>query len=262
MKINRPHPLKVIFSVGKVTLLEVIRDKVLYSSLLIAILIFSVSFLASRLTFVNPERIVMDFGMTAISLVGAFIAVLIGSNLLNRDFERRTALVTLSRPMSRIEFVLGKYFGMIGVLFLNTIILSLFFFFILDRSGGIVHTSLLLGIFLLWIQSIFLCAVALLMSTFSTTSLSVILSVGIYLVGINISQVDFLYQKVNSKIAKFILRSISEGWPNFEFYNLEETLIYNLPISSDFVFNAIFYFLFYVVIIFTLASVLINRKES
>src|SRR6185437_7550167 len=115
---------KVVWSVASVSFREIVRDKILYNILVIAVLLMGLGFLASRLTFVRPDQIVLDFGVSAVNLSLVAIAALIGASLLNREVERRTIFLALSRPISRFQFVAGKYVGLLLVLLLNWALVS------------------------------------------------------------------------------------------------------------------------------------------
>ena len=41
-----------------------------------------------------------------------------------REFERRTAFIALARPISRRDFLVGKYLGVAGVILLNYLLLA------------------------------------------------------------------------------------------------------------------------------------------
>ena len=84
----------VVRAVGWITFRELVRDKVLYNILLCSALLFGVSFLASRLTFIRPDRVLLDFGLSAVRLSCAMIATFNGAAMLGREIERRTILET------------------------------------------------------------------------------------------------------------------------------------------------------------------------
>ncbi|MEO7162097.1 MAG: hypothetical protein ABI041_04185, partial [Bdellovibrionia bacterium] len=83
----RPSTVAVTRAVGWVTFLEIIRDKVLYNIILCAGLLLSVGFLASRLTFIRPERVILNFGLTGVTLSCAMIAIFTGAGLLSKEFD-------------------------------------------------------------------------------------------------------------------------------------------------------------------------------
>ena len=95
---------------------ESVRDKVLYSIVLFAVLIIAASLLLGQLTAGQEVKIIKDLGLAAISLFGHFIAIFIGIGLVSKEVERRSIYALLAKPMSRAEFVLGKFLGLLSTL--------------------------------------------------------------------------------------------------------------------------------------------------
>src|SRR3954451_1759967 len=91
-------------AIAKVTFTEILRDKILYNVLFCAFLLFGMGLLTSRLTFIRPERVVLDFGLSAVNISCTMIAVFIGAGMIGREFERRTVHLALSHPISRAQF--------------------------------------------------------------------------------------------------------------------------------------------------------------
>jgi Cu-processing system permease protein len=258
--------VKVIWSIAAVSFREIVRDKILYNILVIAILLMGLGFLASRLTFVRPDRVVLDFGVSAVNLSLVAIASLIGASLLNREVERRTMFLALSRPISRFHFVAGKYTGLCFVLLLNWFLVSAVCLGVLYLSGGVeahsFSSTLFIGLGLLLLQSWMMAAVAVLFSSFSTTSLSAVLAIGVYLIGNNISQLHDIARKAGSRIASMSLEGLSFLLPNLEYFNLGPRVTYGLEVSSSFILLSIGYAFVVSGFCLLLAGILIHKKEA
>lgn len=257
--------LRVARAIGWVTFLEIVRDKILYNVLLCTFLLFGVGWLASRLDFLRPDRIILDFGLASVGISSSVIAVLVGSGLLARELERRTIYVALSHPISRAQFVFGKFVGLSAVLAVNWILISISYLgllFLSSESGlGIFSSTLFIAILLLLIQSLLLAAIAILFSTFSTTSLSVIFSLGFYLIGSNISQIRMVAVGLHSSVGSFIVNSLATLLPNFEHFNLGAQVTYGLPVTGAFISLSILYGLSVIGICLFLAGILIQTRE-
>jgi Cu-processing system permease protein len=59
----------------------------------------------------NQLRVVSDLGAAAISLYAIIVAVVLGATSLYRELELKTLFPILARPVSRTEYLAGKYFG-------------------------------------------------------------------------------------------------------------------------------------------------------
>ncbi len=257
---------RVIASVAKVSFLEIISDKILYNIIVIATVLMGLGFLASRLTYVRPDRVVFGLGVLGVGVSLSSIAIFIGAAVLNREVERRTMYLALSRPISRFQFIAGKFVGLSWVLILNWVLVSAVFLTILVTSGGLeTHSftpTLFIGLVLLLFESFILAAVAIFFSSFSTTSLSAILAVGMYLLGNNVSQIQSISSKIKSAPGAFSLDAISFIIPNLENYALGTQITYGLPIPDKFVWFGIAYSCVVVVTLLVIASVLIETKEA
>lgn len=74
------------------------------------------------------RTMVREMGLATIFLAGTFIAVMTASRSIFNEIQRKTALSTLSKPVSRTDFILGKYLGIAAgiipfFLFLSLILL-------------------------------------------------------------------------------------------------------------------------------------------
>ena len=254
--------LRAVWSIAKVTIRELLRDKVLYNGILVSIVLFFFSLLASNLSFVRASRIMVDFGISALSVCSLFVAIFLSAPLIGKEIERRTFFVALSKPITRAEFVLGKFLGISTITFLNWCVLSLFFLFFLALMGGGVSSTLLIGMVLILVQSFLLSGFAIFFSTFTTTTLSVALSVGTYLIGINFSQMQLLIAKMGDTPGREFLSSAVYLVPAFEKFNLGNQITYALPVSAGEFVGTLLYGAGFLGILLFSSFILIQRRES
>ena len=102
---------------------EAIRNKLLYTLLFFAIVMIGAGVVLSALSYVEGERILQDFGFAAIRLFSVAIAIFVGVSLIHREVERRTIYTILSKPVSRTEFLLGKYVGLVLTIWMQMAIM-------------------------------------------------------------------------------------------------------------------------------------------
>lgn len=112
------------------TLQEAIRRRWVIGFVLFSMLVIGFS---SSLTFVQlgeEQRFLQDFGIGFIIAMTILIAIFLGVTLVPPEIERRTILTILSKPVNRVEFLLGKFLGLCLTLFLCTVLLGAFFLLI------------------------------------------------------------------------------------------------------------------------------------
>jgi ABC-type transport system involved in multi-copper enzyme maturation permease subunit len=251
--------MRKILAIAQVTFLEILREKVLYNVLFCGACLLSVGIFASRLSFLQPERVVFHFGLSGLSLSCCALGVLLGASLLGREWERKTAHLVFCRPLSRVHFVLGKYLGLVGVLSLHWVLLALSLMGILHLMF---HEAWMSGIFfqaliLLCLESFILAGFALFFSTFTTSALSVIFSVGFYAIGNTHSQLRFLEQTDAQSLWK-VLRVVL---PHFEYFHLGTRVFYQLPMPSFWVLGSVLYAFLMIGCSLSLASAVILSRE-
>jgi len=254
--------LRVSMAVGRVTWNEILRDKALYNIVLFALLLFGVSLAASTLTFITPERVVLDFGFSAINISCAMVAILNGSSLLAKEFDRRTIFVALARPITRTQFVSGKFSGLCGIILINWLMLSSLETALYLYLGGAWSATYGLTLFLLLLQSWVLAALAIFFSSFVTTSVSVIILIGLYLIGNNVSGLQTLLNKMDEGLLRSMIHFGSYFIPNLEYFNLGFKVTYALPVSWNFTLLSIGYALLLMVLSMAGAGRLLQGRES
>src|SRR5215468_9193076 len=103
---------------------ESVRDRVPYNLVFFAVLLIASSYLLGQLTAGQDVKIIKDLGLSATSLFGLFIAIFIGIGLVSKEVERRSIYALLSKPISRPQFVLGKYAGLVLTLAVNVAVMT------------------------------------------------------------------------------------------------------------------------------------------
>jgi len=112
-----------IFWIARITFLEAVRQRFFAFLLMLAaaMVLSSVAFRA--LDFGHGElKFIADFGFGGMFLFGSVLAVVMTAQLFFSEMDNKTALTLLAKPLSRWEFLLGKFLGawvMLGVFVLT-----------------------------------------------------------------------------------------------------------------------------------------------
>jgi len=256
---------RVVWAVGKVTFLEVIRDRLLYNILVFTVLLFSVGILASRLAVViSSERVILDFGLTALRLSGTAIGIFVGSTLVIREVERRTIHVALSHPITRLQFVFGKYLGLAGILILNWFLSGLAYFFLLMLFNGtqfVSSATLGWAVVFAALEGLFMGSLAVFFSSFTTVSLSIIFCIGLYLVGNSITQIQLVANQAGGSLQGNFLKILATTLPNLEHFNLGLKVTYNMSVPGAFLIYGALYGLVLILFFLMMAGLLLGFKE-
>jgi ABC-type transport system involved in multi-copper enzyme maturation permease subunit len=168
------------------TFREAVRDRVLYNLIAFAVLMCGASILVGQISIGIERLVVINLGLTAISLFGVVIAIFIGIGLVSKEIEKRTLYTVLSRPVQRWEFIIGKFFGLAGTLVVNTFLMAigvfLALFYVLQRfQAG--DGWVLVALYFIVLQFLIITALALLFSSFSSPLLSAVFAFSLFVIG-------------------------------------------------------------------------------
>jgi ABC-type transport system involved in multi-copper enzyme maturation permease subunit len=102
-----------ILHIARNTIRENLRETVFLLVLLSAIGLIGLFPCLSLFTFRQQVKMVVDSSMATCLVFGWMLAVVISTHALNREIEAGTALLMLSKPVSRAAFVIGKMLGIL-----------------------------------------------------------------------------------------------------------------------------------------------------
>src|SRR5437879_13621214 len=114
-----------ILHIATNTFREAVRDRVLYNLIAFALLMSGAAVLVGQISLDIERLVVINLGLTAVSLFGIVIAIFIGIGLVSKEIDKRTLYTVLSRPVRRWEFIAGKFFWLTGTLFVNTFLMAI-----------------------------------------------------------------------------------------------------------------------------------------
>src|SRR3954452_20087275 len=132
------------------TFREAVRDRVLYNLVIFALLLLASAPLFGQISIGMERLIVVNVGLTSISIFGVIIAIFIGIGLVSKEIEKRTLYTILSRPVRRWEFMAGKYLGLMLTLAVNTALMTLGLFialFVFAREQSGANSGLVVAIY-------------------------------------------------------------------------------------------------------------------
>lgn len=131
-----------VLAIAVNTFKEAVRNRVLYVLLFFSVLILIGAWVASTLSIERPERIVRDLGAAAINVISGLIAVFVGIGLVYNDLDKKTIYTVVSKPISRWQFLVGKYLGLMLTIAVNVAIMTFVFCVVLYMRDGLSEDAL------------------------------------------------------------------------------------------------------------------------
>ncbi len=175
--------MRQIRAIAVNTVRDAVRNKVLYILVFFSLVMIGTSALLATLSYVERERILQDVGLSAIRFFGAAIAIFMGVGLIHRELERRTIYTILSKPVTRTQFLAGKYLGLVATLWLQLAVMTLAFVCVSLAAEAPLGRGHVIAFALVAVELALVVAFATLFSSLATPFLAACYSVGLYLVG-------------------------------------------------------------------------------
>jgi Cu-processing system permease protein len=214
---------------------------------------------------VGIETVVMiSLGLSAISLIGLFIAVFTGVGLVSKEIDKRTLHAVLAKPLRRWEFLLGKFFGLVLTLAVNTAAMAAgLFLALLFVRHSLVRTdaSVLVAVYFILLKLMLVVALAMLFSCFTSPLLAILFSSGLYLAGLFVSELRRLeVTNLGARTQKFF-SVLSYLLPNFGNYDVIGAAAHGREVAGLLVLHNTLYTLLYCALVLGAATLLFSRKD-
>lgn len=263
--------MNTIAAIARTTLEEAIRRRVLLVILLIGVVFVAVAPGLSVLTARQETTVLKGLTLGVIQLTSAVIAIVLTVYLIPNEIERRTIYTILSKPVQRWQFILGKYFGAVSALALmmtlmTVILLVVFYIFQRESASPETMGELVKGPVMFFVQMSILAAVSIFFSTFASPIVNFFLTGGIYLLG---STFNSLIRTISENqnlhpAAKLLAQILSTAVPNFENFNIQNSIINAGPEirgeTMHFIVMTV-YAIVYIVVMLILSAIVFEKRE-
>ena len=232
-------------------------------------------------------RLIKSAGFAAMNMFSMLLALSATALLIPKDIEDRTLYTILSKPVPRLDYLLGKLLGVLSLIFVSLIAMDLILMFFLNqratevidketiklmsqglppeavneslenlRSHG-VTMNMHMATFAIFLKAMVIASIALLISTFSTSTLfTLILTLIIIVIGVIQSDAREYSTVLEGVGQESTLSNIAIAvailFPDLQFLSIEDGVIDGRDIPLDIFIRitviASFYFAIYVVL--------------
>jgi ABC-type transport system involved in multi-copper enzyme maturation permease subunit len=245
------------------TFREAVRDRVLYNLIAFALLISGAAVLVAQISIEIERLVVVNLGLTAVTLFGIVIAIFIGIGLVSKEIEKRTLYTVLSRPVRRWEFIVGKFFGLSGTLVVNTFFMAIGVFaalFYVAHKFTASDAYILVALYFIVLEFLIICSVSLLFSSFSTPLLSAVFAFALFVIG---SFADDLrgFATLSHGITRWFATAAAYLVPNFSALNVISAVAHQQPVGAQLILQNTLYAFFYSAMALSGAVLIFERRN-
>ena len=252
-----------IVHVASNTFREAVRDRVLYNLIAFALLMSGAAILVGQISIDIERLVVINLGLTAVSLFGLVIAIFIGIGLVSKEIDKRTLYTVLSRPVRRWEFIVGKFLGLAGTLAVNTVCMAIGVFAALlyvshhfQKADG----WLLIALYFIILQFLIITALALLFSSFSSPLLSAVFAFALFVIGCFAEDLRG-FAGMTRGITRWLATGAAYLVPNFSALNVISSVAHQQPVHGKLIVYNTAYALIYAAMALSGAVLVFERRN-
>ncbi len=252
--------MRKIFSLAGVTFLQGVRSRVFYTLLFFGALLVAGTVVLNQMAVGDPTKIIQDLGLAALSVFSLLIIIFVGSQILTRDLESQAIYLILSKPINRGQYLLGRYLGLLAILYVNMAVFSAIILFILSLYTHALKWSLLLSAGFTALEMAILLAFLVFFFTFISAALAPFLVLAVFVIGHTTTEVRSIFAHKQGFYHLFS-RVFYYLFPNFDLLNIQTEVVHNVPIPAMHVVYGAAYSLTVILLVF-IASCLIFRTRD
>ena len=160
------------------------------------------------------------------SIMAFILAVILGSTIIPGELGRRTLYNTLSKPVHRWQYYLGKFMGIILVVVVSLLVTFVVMLLFILIKFGLFNPGLAKALFAILLESMVLVSVAMLASVYYSPVVGILLT-GLFYVVCHVKG-DYLYRGMTDVAGNPVSRALAGVayylLPNLERFNINETI--------------------------------------
>jgi Cu-processing system permease protein len=265
-----------LWPIAAVTFKEGVRNKAIYGISLLAFLLLGASLIMAGMIMQNVGKVMVDMALSTIAFTGLLLVLFVGINLLGKDLDRRTIYMVLSRPISRSQYLLGKFLGMVLLITVAIMVVAFLAIAAIIWAKMIYPNyflrfswfPVLLSIGYTILSLILLTSLSFLYASFVSSSFfTLILTMASYLIGHGINDVKALVeapQAAGIQVSALTVKLVQAAYyifPNLSFFDIKTQAAHGLDLPLSHIVWTVSYGFFYTAIVILLACLLFHRRE-
>lgn len=252
--------LRRLRSVAYNTYLESVRQRLFVGVVFFALLLMLAALVLKDISVHQDKKIIADIGLGAIDFFGTIIAIFIGADLVGRDVERRTLHLLLVKPLSREEFIVGRFLGLCLTISTSLILMCLGLSLALWTVQGGFSWSLLAAVYALLLQ---ICLTGALAVFFSTSTSRVLAILGATVLAVLGRMTDVLKNAsvVVDGFPDWLGKGLYFCLPNLLSFDLKNRAVYGDRIPPTILLDLSAYAAAYTVALLALGAILFRKRD-
>ena len=252
--------MKTIYLIASNTVREVVRQRIFANITIFGVVMLVFALAVSNITFGFPDRVVRSVGLAGASIATSLMSLLLAVGIIHREIDRQTLFVVLTRPVARWQYATGRYLGLVAVLLGVVLGFAGVFTLMLGVVGGSPSWADGITFGMCYVEAAVLAGFGLVLSSFSTPTLSAGIGLGFWLACLGVDDLLHLSEKA-SPVIRGLSVCIVYALPSFSRFNFREAAVYGDDVALGTLMWSAGYGLLYAVGFVLLAGAVLERRE-
>ena len=254
--------MSAVLILARLYVTESLRRQLHLVTLFVAMLLLVLPNLFNTFGMTGFDRVTKDVGLTLLGLYAVGMALFLASTALPGDLERRTLHPLLARPISRMQYLLGKFLGYMIVMGASLLLLGLCLLAALGLLGAEADLRVLIPVGLSILEAGVLGAFCFLCSTFSSPPVAGVMGAFLYIVGgLPQTFVNFFLSSQETRVQGFLARGFRLVMPHFDVLHVKDPIVHGDPVPAGYLAAAVGYGLAWMVLLLLLADWSFERRD-
>ncbi len=250
-----------VLAIARNTFREAVRDRIFALVAAFGLLLLCGAIVVSPLTVGAQQKMVADFGLASMSVFAVLVVLFVGTGMVHKEIDKRTIVTLLSKPISRFEYLLGKYLGLMLTILAMMALMGLLFAVALWATASPFKAAYLTSIALSICEMVVLTAVVVFFSTFTTPVLTALFTLGTVVAGRLLPDLEAFAIVTGSHAVERATDILGKILPNFDLYDVRNAAVHDLPIESGHVLWAVVYMVLYSGTLLVFSELVFRHRE-
>lgn len=253
--------MHAIYTLAKLTIRTYLQEKILLVVMVFAGLLMASSFVLSPLAVGAQQKIVIDIGLAAVSIFAVVMIVLLGASSFHMEKERGILRSLLAKPISRVEFILGKYLGTLGTVCMVVILMAVVHMLVVTMTGARVTSTMLWAVYMTLLEAGLVTALLTLFACFTSPVLGSFFTIACVVAGhFSADLIDFA-NRFAGGVPHALVTGIYYLLPNLGLVTLRSEAVHNLAIPEGMLLAVTLYAVMYVGVLLYTATLIFRARE-
>jgi ABC-type transport system involved in multi-copper enzyme maturation permease subunit len=253
--------MSAIYTLARHTLRTYLQEKILLVVLVFGGLLMISSYVLSPLAVGAQVKIVIDIGLASVSIFTVVLIVLLGAGSFHLEKERGILRSLLAKPISRVDFILGKYLGTFAVACIVIVLMSALHMLVLTLCGSKITSQMLWAEYVTILEAGVVTGLLTLFSSFTSPVLGSFFTIACVVCGHFSADLLQFADRFSDGAGHALVTAFYYVLPNLGLLSLRSEAVHDLAIPSGMLLAVTMYTLAYTGVLLYVSTVIFRARE-